>query len=283
MKGRSPSEGIGRGFRKAILVNEHFVVYGVPAIAVPIPIFVEVAVTIRRGKGLSVFIRSASGGSPQKDKDTDRAEAVRSVLRAVDVSEGENRTEVRCVDDLPGWSGLGSSAGFCVALVRALCEALARPLPEEAISRIAYEAEKVFAANPSGIDNTVATYGQPVWFERGRTPSWERIPVGRPLWIVIGNSGTPARTRDEVEKVARFRNSRSAAFSGMAGEATRVGAQARAALETGDGVALGALMDRGHAMLQQLGVSNERLDEMVDFCRRRGALGECEATTRARS
>ncbi len=273
MKGPSPSEGTGWGFRKAILVNEHFVVYGVPAIAVPVPLFVEVAVTIRRGKGLRVFVHAGSGGIPRKDTDRDRSEAVRSVLRAMEASEEENRIEVRCVDDLPGWSGLGSSAAFCVALVRALCEALARPCREEAISRIAYEGEKVFAANPSGVDNTVATYGQPVWFERGKTPNWERIPVGRPLWIVIGNSGAPARTRDEVEKVARFRNSRGAAFSEMAEEAKRVGTHARAALETGDGVALGALMDRGHTMLQQLGVSNERLDGMVDFCRRQGALG----------
>lgn len=273
MKGRTSSEGIGRGFRKAILVNEHFVVYGVPAIAVPISLPVEVTVSIRGGSGLSVLTCGVCGDSPRQDTDSDRLEAARSVLRAMDLPDGANRIEIRCVDDLPGWSGLGSSAGFCVALVRALCEALTRPRPDEEINRIAYEGERVFASNPSGIDNTVATYGQPIWFERGKTPSWEGISVGRPLWIVIGYSGTPARTRDEVEKVARFRNTRAAAFSEMVDEARSVGAQARAALKAGDGVALGALMDRGHSMLRQLGVSNERLEEMVAFCRREGALG----------
>ena len=36
VQGPIASEGTGRGFRKAILINEHFVVYGVPAIAVPV-------------------------------------------------------------------------------------------------------------------------------------------------------------------------------------------------------------------------------------------------------
>jgi mevalonate kinase len=191
----------------------------------------------------------------------------------MNLSETENMIQIQCGDDLPGWSGLGSSAGFCVALTRALCEALARPCPDEEINRIAYEGEKVFAVNPSGIDNTVATYGQPVWFERGGMPAWEWIHIGLPLWIVIGYSGMPARTRDEVENVARFRDTHGGVFTGLAQEATRLGRDARTALERGDGVSLGALMDQGHTMLQQLGVSNQRLDEMIAFCRRQGALG----------
>jgi mevalonate kinase len=273
MKGRNPSAGKGQGFRKAILVNEHLVVYGVPAIAVPVLLPVEVTAKVGSGAGLRILVRPATGGNPRKDADSDRFEAVRRVLKTMGLSETENRIQVECGDDLRGWSGLGSSAGFCVALTRALCEALGRPCSDEEINRIAYTGEEVFAANPSGIDNTVATYGQPVWFERGRMPAWERIRIGLPLWIVIGYSGRPARTRDEVEKVALFRDAHADAFSGFVQEATRLGRDARTALERGDGKSLGALMDQGHAMLQQLGVSNERLDEMVVFCRRQGALG----------
>jgi len=273
MKGRNPSEGKGQGFRKAILINEHLVVYGVPAIAVPILLPVEVTASVGRGAGLRIFVHPTTAGNPRKDIDSDRFEAVRRVLRTMGLSETENMIQIQCGDDLPGWSGLGSSAGFCVALTRALCKALSRSCPDEEINRIAYEGEKVFAANPSGIDNTVATHGQTVWFERGRMPAWEWIRIGLPLWIVIGYSGMPARTRDEVEKVARFRDTHESVFSGLVQGATRLGRDARTALEKGDRVSLGALMDRGHAMLQQLGVSNERLDEMIAFCRHQGALG----------
>ena len=273
MEGPRSSEGSGKGFRKAILINEHFVVYGVPAIAVPVFLPVEVTATVRRGAGLRVLVHTATEEDLWHGADADRFEAVRRVMHAMGLSETDRMVQVRCLDDLPGWGGMGSSAGFCVALVRALCRTLDRPCSNEEINRIAYEGEKVFAANPSGIDNTVATYGQPLWFERGRTPAWELIRLGFTLWLVVGNSGMPSRTRDEVEKVARFSEAHPAVFSEMLEDATRLGRAARAALEKGDAAGLGALMDQGHAMLQQVGVSNERLDEMVSFCRLQGALG----------
>jgi hydroxymethylglutaryl-CoA reductase len=249
------------------------VVYGVPAIAVPVFLPIEVQVSVRRGSGLRVLVHPATGEVTWHAEDTDRFEAIRRVMKAMDLSETKQMTQIQCVDDLSGWSGLGSSAGFCVALARALCKALDRSCTDEEINRIAYEGEKVFAANPSGIDNTVATYGKPLWFERGRTPAWEWIRVGFPLWIVIGNSEMPSRTRDEVERVARFREARPGLFSDLIQEATKLGRDVRLALESGDGEGLGALMNKGHAMLQRVGVSNERLDEMVTFCRLQGALG----------
>jgi len=273
VQGPGASEGTGQGFRKAILVNEHFVVYGVPAIAVPVFLPVEVQVSVRRGAGLRVLVHPGSGEDTWHAEDTDRFEAIRRVMKAMDLSETQQMTQIQCVDDLSGWSGLGSSAGFCVALARALCKALDRSCTDEEVNRIAYEGEKVFAANPSGIDNTVATYGRPLWFERGRRPAWEWIRVGFPLWIVIGNSEMPSRTRDEVEKVARFREARPDLFSDLIQEATKLGRDVRLALESGDGAGLGVLMNKGHAMLQRVGVSNERLDEMVTFCRLQGALG----------
>ena len=273
MKGADASEGKGRGFRKAILVNEHFVVYGVPAIAVPVFLPVEVMAAVRRGAGLRVLVHPPEEEHPWHVEDTDRFEAVRRVVKAMGLSEAEKMIRIQCVDDLPGWSGLGSSAGFCVALARALCEALDRVCSDEEINGIAYEGEKVFAANPSGIDNTVATYGQPVWYRRGQSPAWEWIRIGVPLWLVIGNSGMPSRTRDEVERVARFKGGYAALFSELLEQATGLARDVRAALEQGDGRALGALMDQGHSMLQRVGVSNDRLDEMVRFCRLQGALG----------
>ena len=112
LKDSNGSEGRGRGFRKAILINEHFVVYGVPAVAVPIFFPVEVAVTIRRGAGLRVLVHPPAGEEEWYAEDTDRFEAIRRIMRAVGLSEAERMIQIQCVDDLAGWSGLGShSAG----------------------------------------------------------------------------------------------------------------------------------------------------------------------------
>jgi mevalonate kinase len=273
VQGSCRSEGRGQGYRKAILVNEHFVVYGVPAIAVPVFFPVEVTVAVRRGAGLRVLVQSSRTEDPRQPEDTHRFEAVRRILKAVGVSEVERMVQIECVDDLPGWSGLGSSAAFCVALARALCHAVDRPASDEEINRFAYEGERVFAANPSGIDNTVATFGLPLWYERGGDPAWEPIRFAAPLWLVIGNSGMPSSTREEVERVARFRQARPGVFEDLLRDARSLGLQARLALEAGNAGRLGSLMDEGHAMLARAGVSNARLDEMVVFCRRQGALG----------
>jgi hydroxymethylglutaryl-CoA reductase len=255
-------------------VNEHYVVHGVPAIAVPVFFPVEVKVSVGRGAGLCVVARGATGEDARDAGDTDRVEAVRRVMKEIGLSETEKNVRILCSEDLAGWGGLGSSAGFCVALARALCRALGRSCMDEEINRIAYEGEKVFAANPSGIDNTVATYGRPVWFERGGDPACEWIRIKpSPLWLVIGNSGMPSRTRVEVERVARFSEKHPGLFADLLKDATRLGREARVALEGGGGKGLGALMNQGHALLQQVGVSNERLDEMVEFCRQQGALG----------
>ena len=60
---------------------------------------------------------------------------------------------------LPGFSGLGASAASSVAIARAIAQELGMKVAEEKINQIAYEAEKAYAGNPSGIDNTAATYG----------------------------------------------------------------------------------------------------------------------------
>ncbi len=229
---------------------------------------------VGRGAGLGVSVRTATGEDARDAEDADRVEAVRRIMKAIGLSETEKNVRIQCSEDLSGWGGLGSSAGFCVALARALCRALDHPCTDEEINRVAYEGEKVFAANPSGIDNTVATYGRPLWFVRGGTPPWEWIRIDpSPLWLVIGNSGMPSRTRVEVERVARFSEARPGLFAELVRDATRLGQDARLALEGGDGKGLGALMNQGHSMLQRVGVSNERLDEMVAFCRQQGALG----------
>ena len=75
--------------------------------------------------------------------------------------------------DLPLGSGLGSSAAFCVALSAALLALsdsvnvdrehqgwLMFGLPElELLNKWAFEGEKIIHGKPSGIDNTVSTYG----------------------------------------------------------------------------------------------------------------------------
>jgi mevalonate kinase len=68
--------------------------------------------------------------------------------------------------EIPIGSGLGSSASFSVGLAAALLclnHSVQLPLKTkdlELISSMAFEAEKLIHGTPSGIDNTICTYGK---------------------------------------------------------------------------------------------------------------------------
>jgi mevalonate kinase len=56
--------------------------------------------------------------------------------------------------------GLGGSAALAVAIVRSLDLAVWLGLSAERVNALAFECEKAAHGTPSGVDNTVATYGQ---------------------------------------------------------------------------------------------------------------------------
>ncbi len=273
MKELDATEGKGQGLRKAILINEHFVVYSVPAIAIPINRPVDVAVTVRSGSGIQIFFEQSADGEMIEDADVNLRTAVKSILKVLGLSEEDRRFLFICRGELAGWSGLGSSAAVCVAIARALSNALNLGCSEDQINRTAYLGEKVFASNPSGIDNTVATYGRMLWYQRNQRKAWEFITPGSSFWLVIGSSGFPSLTRDQVEKVAHFKNMHSDKFDQLCHEANLSVIEARKCMEKGDFLGLGVLMNKSHYLLQQLGVSNESLDKMVTYCNQQGAFG----------
>ena len=92
--------------------------------------------------------------------------------------------------------GLGSSAALSVALVRALARFAQRRLDDAAVCAAAFEIEKIFHGFPSGIDNTVATYGGLIAFTRGTAA--RRLHARRPLPLVVALGRAPRRTQQNV-------------------------------------------------------------------------------------
>jgi mevalonate kinase len=172
---------------------------------------------------------------------------------------------------IPFAAGLGSGAAVSVATIRALSVFLGQPLPEEKISALAYEVEKLHHGTPSGIDNTVITYVRPVYFIKGRPI--ETFRVGTPFTIVIADTGVLAPTKESVGDVRRLWQAEPArwekVFDGI-GEIVR---KARKDIEIGYVAPLGPLMIENHALLQELTVSSPELDRLIGVARRAGALG----------
>ena len=146
---------------KIILFGEHAVVYGQPALAVPVT---QVQAEVRIERIFSPGIRINAPNIQLNEKLDDLAAShplaatVRNTLLELKTDSLSGVT-ILIRSSIPVASGLGSGASVSVAIIRALASNLKRDLPDEQVSALAYETEKLYHGTPSGIDNTVVTYG----------------------------------------------------------------------------------------------------------------------------
>jgi mevalonate kinase len=263
------STGMAPG--KVILFGEHAVVYGRPALAAPVTHVCATAV-VRKGETGSGLVIEALDLNRQVRPNEDGeplAEIVRLGLRWLDLAEPDWIVELSST--IPIASGLGSGAAVSVAILRALACAAGRELPAAEASAIAFEVERMHHGTPSGVDNAVVAYGQPVYFVRGQPP--EPFAIGRPFLLVIADTGIASPTRVAVGDVCAHWQAEPARYDALFDRIGDIVVSAKDAIRDGRPDALGPLMDANHALLREIGVSSPELDVLVAVARGAGASG----------
>jgi mevalonate kinase len=282
----------GAACGKVILLGEHAVVYGVPAIVLGIDrgatasaTAIEVHAAAPAGQTEGPSFRNAARrttarselalGTTERvteDGASDVARAFAALLGACAVTRA---VRVEVMTELPAGAGLGCSAALAVAIVRALdaWEGRAPATPSDAAER-AMAWEKVFHGNPSGVDAAAAARGGCLLYQRmSGGLHLNEISLAAPLALVIGHSGVSSSTREMVEVVAKLK-ARSEQNVTRSFEAIESLVQnARLAIEAGDHVGLGKLMDLNQVLLSGLMVSTEEIETMCRSAREAGALG----------
>jgi mevalonate kinase len=266
--------GKGSGFGKVILFGEHFVVHGVPGIVSAIDSATDAEVT-QTGKELVIRDERKAAKGYAEEKRLQQIESIERMLKKMGL-DPKLSLNIWVGGTLPGFSGLGASAASSVAIARAIAEELSLKLTNEKVNQIAYEAEKAYAGNPSGIDNTAATYGGLMWFKKnlaGGPASVERLSVRMPVEIVIGSTGKVANTKAMVAGVAERKNKNPEKYGQIFKQAENLTYAGRKALESYDLKKVGELMNENHRLLQEIEVSSIELDLLVDIARKNGAFG----------
>ncbi|HEY66916.1 MAG TPA: mevalonate kinase [Thermoflexia bacterium] len=258
---------------KVILFGEHAVVYGRPAIAVPVT-QVRATATVKPaspGSGLTIVASDLGKSTSLATAPRDEPLAATARLTLAHVSVPEPDATLTVSSTIPIASGLGSGAAVSTALVRALAGFLGCTLEPAEVSALVFEVEKIHHGTPSGIDNTVVAYEQPVYFVRGHPV--ERLTVGAPFTLLIGDTGIPSPTKKIVGRVRQGWQREPARYDALFDQMGDIADEARRMIETGNVGALGSLMDENHELLVELGVSSSKLDDLVETARFAGALG----------
>jgi mevalonate kinase len=258
----------GTACGKVILLGEHAVVYGIPALAVGIDRGARASATRLDGNRSTLTVRGWEITVHEDQTDHDLGRALAALIARVRVDDPTfGAVSVEAYADLPPGGGLGCSAAIGVAIARAVD-------PDASDARVLERAmawERVFHGNPSGIDAAVASSGGCVHFRKGE--GMAPVRVRHALTLCIGSTGLGSSTKTMVEAVARMRERRPEVVD-KAFEAIRVlVSNARLALEAGDSFALGRLMDLNQMLLSGLFVSSEEIERLCDVARGEGALG----------
>lgn len=280
----TPRAGLGRGHGKVILLGEHSVVYGRPAISAGL------------GRGCTAQAERGQAGAPdtlsvepwgvsistaQAETDPDREQLRRGfsvVCAALDArwtalgrSAQRPSVRVQAKMEIPGGAGLGGSAALSVAVVRAIDATFETPQEPEALVAASIAWERVFHGNPSGVDSAMAVHGGLARYVRGQPLKHVRGRI--PLQLVVGNSGEHGSTKATVASVAR-QHARDPIKSEQIFDAiASLVDNAQSALEAGEHARLGQLMDLNQTLLNSLLLSTTKLEEMCQRARGAGALG----------
>lgn len=256
--------GKGTGHGKIIIFGEHFVVHGAPAIAAGITNTANVEV--KKAKENSIV-------TAQRVVQELSLAGISNVLAAMGIKE---TYEVHLTGDLPTEGGLGSSAAFCVGLARALAHEKGLHLTPEQVNRFAYEGERAFHGNPSGVDNYIATHRGVIEFTRGRTALESKfvpLEIEHPLHFVVTMTGKIGSTPKMIEAVRKFKEADEGEFQQLMDEYFKIATEGAKFISKGKLDEIGNLMNANQSLLSELGVSDERNDAVIKLAMNAGALG----------
>ncbi len=269
--------GIGHAHGKAILVGEHAVLHGQPAIAVPLA---QIAVRVRvemqstpPAEPSSVRYRdSGTGETTRVDSEALQQMRIGTICRKLYVPE--RGLHITIDNGIPHGRGLGSSAAVASALVRALADARDIRLDHDEQLRLVSIAESSAHGNASGVDaNAVSTVGERVlWFESGQAKALPVAPDSGAV-LVVADSGQPSSTAATVRAVAALAEQRPGSTRHTMDQIGVIVRHCKELLAVGDVVGLGNALSKNHALLCGLNLSTPTIDRLITEAISTGATG----------
>ena len=250
--------------------------YGLPAIASALGSSTTAEVKVIEGNGWTVDDQRPATPGYKKKKFNEAMQSIKNVIEYLKIDTENQELEITFAGDLIAASGVGASAAQCTSLSRAINDTFDLNLNDEEINKAAYEGEKAYHGTPSGIDNTASTYGGLIWFVKnleGGKNTMDLLQSPKKMLLIIANSGITASTTEVVADVRRLKEESPKKFKKIFTKYERLAAEAKKALLEADITTIGNLMNQNHKLLQDLTVSGEINDKLVEIALKNGSIG----------
>jgi mevalonate kinase len=245
---------------KLIVLGEHAVVYGKPAVAL--------AIDKRITCTLSTADETTLNG---KVFETEKHPYLKHMMMRT-----KNRVRIVTESGIPPGSGLGSSAALCTSFLKALSALDGADVSERELAAAAFETEYTVQGRASPLDTSASTHGMGIvvngpedsgeylWDISKEDRKWTvrnlRVPE---MTFVVGYTGLHAPTGPLVEKVRKYKDKTGFATD-IVNEIGDITVDGIGALRRNDVTKLGDLMTKDHKLLSILGVSCKELNKLVN-------------------
>lgn len=178
-------KGIGKSHGKIILIGEHSVVYGYPAIAIPLQ-KIEIECIVEEAKS-SFFYNNTNTLSV-------------AIFTALKYLKKENaKIKYKITSQIPQKRGMGSSAAVSIAAIRAVFDYFGKNLESELLEKLVHTAEIVAHNTPSGLDAKTCLSDKAIKFIKNKGFSY--IDLNLDAYLVIADTGIYGNTGDAVQNV----------------------------------------------------------------------------------
>jgi mevalonate kinase len=252
------------------------VLWEIPAILAAIP-YRTVCTVERRdsGEGWTIEDNRTEVPGYKKAKEQDSIVSFDRMIEVMGIDVKKHPIRITVGGDLLAGSGVGASAAICVSFARACNEEFGLGMDIHRINRVAWEGEFGYHGLPSGVDNTVSTYGGVIEYRIAEgVKQFERIHIGEPVELVLGNSGVTSNTASLKGFLEEQERSDPELFGSRLSQIRSQVEELKKSIDARDYRETGRIMSENHRILIDMGLSHERL---VHLCDRAVSLGACGA------
>ena len=186
--------GIGKSHSKIILIGEHSVVYGYPAIAIPLK-KIEIECAIEEAKSNFFY------------DETDTLSV--AIFTALKYLKKENvKIKYKITSQIPQKRGMGSSAAVSIAAIRAIFNYFRENLEDELLEKLVNTAEIVAHKTPSGLDAKTCLSDKAIRFVKNKGFSY--IDLNLDAYLVIADeitrilTGNIENKEEKIKKISKI-------------------------------------------------------------------------------